>query len=85
MGPYDFIFIDGGHEYDVVKKDFHNYSRALTKDGVIAFHDIKSNVVPGVPKFWNELKKKYKSSWQFFEFFDAGHRMECGIGLIIRK
>ena len=85
MGPYDFIFIDGGHEYDVVKKDFYNYSKALAKGGAIAFHDIKSNVVPGVPKFWNELKKKHKSSWQFFEFFDSGHRMECGIGLIIRK
>ena len=85
MGPYDFIFIDGGHEYYVVKKDFYNYSKALAKGGAIAFHDIKSNVVPGVPKFCNELKKKHKSSWQFFEFFDSGHRMECGIGLIIRK
>ena len=85
MGPYDFIFVDGGHEYDVVKKDFQNYAKALSKDGVMAFHDIKSNIVPGVQKFWNELKKKNRKNWNFLEFFDPGHRMECGIGLAIRK
>ena len=31
LGPYDLIFIDGGHSYETVKKDFNNYSRVLKK------------------------------------------------------
>lgn len=85
MGPYDFIFVDGGHTYDVIKKDFQNYSKALSKNGVIAFHDIKSNVESGPPKFWSELKKKHRKNWNFFEFFDPGHHTVYGIGLAIKK
>ena len=51
----------------------------------MAFHDIKSNVVKGVPKFWKELKENKKSDFVFNEFFDKGQFMECGIGTIIKK
>ena len=85
LGPYDLIFIDGGHEYEAVKKDFNNYSKFLSKEGVIALHDIKSNLITGVPKFWNELKKKEKKNWNFKEIFESGHQMECGIGIISKK
>lgn len=85
LGPYDFIFIDGGHEYETVKKDFSEYSKLLSKNGVIALHDIKSNLCPGVPKFWNELKSKNKKRWFFNEIFNPGQMMECGIGLLIKK
>ena len=57
LGPYDFVFIDGGHSYDTVKKDFQNYSKNLNKNGLIAMHDIFSDTVVGVPKFWKEIKK----------------------------
>ena len=82
---YDFIFIDWGHDYKTVKKDFENYKKLLNPGGVIALHDVRSNLVLGVPKFWKELKNKYKSSWIFKEFFDPGHMMECGIGILFKK
>ena len=85
LGPYDFIFIDGGHDYKTVKNDFENYSKFLSNKGVIVFHDIKSNVVKGVPKLWQELKKIKKKDFMFNEFFDKGQFMECGIGAIISK
>jgi hypothetical protein len=86
LGPYDFIFIDGGHEYKTVKKDFLNYSKFLSKNGIIAFHDIKSYLfVPGVPVFWNELKKNYKKKWIFKEIYDLGNQQETGIGIIYKK
>lgn len=56
---FDFLFIDGGHEYENVKADFEMYSPLVVKGGIIAFHDIvpgpRANV-GGVPEYWQELK-----------------------------
>jgi hypothetical protein len=41
-----FLFIDGDHTYEGVKKDFEMYSNLVGEGGVIAFHDI----VPGPMK-----------------------------------
>jgi predicted O-methyltransferase YrrM len=51
----DFLFIDGDHTYEGVKKDFEMYSPLVKKGGVIAFHDIvpgPEEAVGGVPRFW---------------------------------
>lgn len=86
LGPYDFIFIDGGHSYETVKKDFLNYSKVLNKkSGIIAFHDICSDTVLGVTKFWKELKKDYKKDFNFYEFFDPQQEFKYGIGVIEKK
>lgn len=58
----DFLFIDGDHTYECVKKGFEMYSPLVRKGGLIAFHDIVPGpleCVGGVPKFWNEIKQKY--------------------------
>jgi len=59
----DFLFIDGDHSYDGVKKDFEMYSTLVRKGGIIAFHDIINNdptrLDIGVPKFWLEVKDRY--------------------------
>lgn len=54
--PFDFIFVDGGHEYETVDADYHNYYPMLRTGGVMAFHDIAENREPGVMRFWDELK-----------------------------
>jgi len=82
LGNYDLIFIDGGHDYKTVRSDFEVYSKLLAKNGVIVLHDIKSNVVKDVPKFWKELKNKSKSKFKFKEIFKKGFKMECGLGLV---
>ena len=64
---YDFIFIDGGHEYDTVKQDWKNYGSLVAKGGLVAFDDIKPH--PSVPqivevnRLWKELEadKKLKT------------------------
>jgi predicted O-methyltransferase YrrM len=60
----DFLFIDGDHSYEGVKKDFELYSTLFRKGGLIVFHDIVNNdptrVDIEVPKFWSEIKNKYK-------------------------
>jgi glycosyltransferase involved in cell wall biosynthesis/predicted O-methyltransferase YrrM len=37
--PVEFIFIDGDHEYESVKKDFELWFPKLINKGIIAFHD----------------------------------------------
>ena len=83
LGNYDLIFIDGGHDYKTVKSDFTKYSKFISKKGIIVLHDIKSNVVKDVPKYWNELKRKSKPDLKFKEIFKKGYKMECGLGVVI--
>jgi predicted O-methyltransferase YrrM len=59
----DFLFIDGDHTYQGVKKDFEMYSPLVRRGGMIAFHDIvKHPPETGckVSRFWNEIKNGYE-------------------------
>jgi len=59
----DYLFIDGDHSYDGVKCDFETYGPLVRNGGLIAFHDIvegKPEMVGGVPKFWHEIKSRYR-------------------------
>lgn len=38
--PYDFIFIDGGHDYATARADFEHYWPMLREGGLLAMHDI---------------------------------------------
>ncbi len=73
----DFLFIDGDHTYEGVKKDFELYVPLVRKGGMVAFHDavIKDNDSVDVYKFWEEIKDKYKS-----EIINLGG---TGVGLIV--
>jgi cephalosporin hydroxylase len=60
----DFLFIDGDHSYDGVKRDFDMYSPLVKKGGMIAFHDIScgpQDRVGGVPVFWKEIEHRYRN------------------------
>jgi predicted O-methyltransferase YrrM len=37
--PFDFIFIDGDHNYEAVKQDFEDWLPLLTPFGIVAMHD----------------------------------------------
>jgi len=77
----DFLFIDGDHSYNGVKKDFEMYHPLVNENGLIAFHDIVihyQDKTVGVFKFWNEIKKKYN----FEEIVEDWIQGECGIGIL---
>ena len=40
--PVEFIFIDGEHEYDFVKRDFELWFPRVIDGGIMAFHDTSS-------------------------------------------
>lgn len=52
----DFIFIDGGHSYQIVKNDTEKSLKILKEDGVIVWHDY-TPTCPGVFTYLNELSK----------------------------
>jgi len=77
----DFLFIDGDHTYEGVKKDFEMYGSLVRKGGIIAFHDI----VPHPPergcevsKFWNEIKHGYR----LYEIVKDWSQKWAGIGVL---
>jgi len=61
----DFILIDGDHTYVSVRSDFEMYSKLISKNGYIAFHD--TVYAEGVKKFWLEIKDQYKFSREWID------------------
>ncbi|MEM4455206.1 MAG: class I SAM-dependent methyltransferase [Thermofilaceae archaeon] len=80
-GKLDFLFIDGDHTYEGVKRDFEIYSPLVRKGGIIAFHDIVPGPpenVGGVPTFWNEIKWSFTYNEIVKDWQQGGY----GIGVI---
>ena len=63
--PFDAALIDGDHSEEGCWQDF-----MLLKDkaSVLAFHDIVSDAVPGVPAVWRRVKSEHREQYRFFEF-----------------
>jgi predicted O-methyltransferase YrrM len=81
----DFLFIDGDHTYEGVKKDFEMYNHLVRKGGLIAFHDIIPFTASSFPckvnLFWDEIKKKHK----YKEIIHNRQGGWGGIGIIVKK
>jgi predicted O-methyltransferase YrrM len=59
----DFLFIDGDHTYEGVKKDFEMYSPLVGAGGIIALHDICTHPPKfncHVDEFWHEVRDRYR-------------------------
>lgn len=94
----DFLFIDGDHSYEGVKKDFKMYHKLVKKEGLICFHDIidsqrhrDRNVY--VAKFWRELTEIRHSEnpdiclidgfwYEVKEFIGSEDQDWAGLGLL---
>jgi predicted O-methyltransferase YrrM len=76
----DFLFIDGDHTYEGVKRDFEIYSKLVRPGGLIALHDIAqgSERLAGVPRFWNQIK----STFRYEELVKDREQGGYGIGLL---
>lgn len=74
----DFLYIDGDHTYEGIKKDFEIYLKFMSVDGIVGFHDINTfKDGYGVHQYWNEIKNNYR----YEEFIKPGSRV-MGNGLI---
>jgi cephalosporin hydroxylase len=82
-GELDFLFIDGDHTYQGVKKDYEDYKKYVKEGGWIGFHDIKDtefhrNANCRVDILWNELEGEK------IEFIDNSSQYG-GIGFIKKQ
>jgi len=82
----DFLFIDGDHTYEGVRRDFEMYALRVRKGGIIALHDI----VPHPPetgcevsKFWEEIKRRLKDYAEFMEIVKDWQQGWAGVGVIL--
>jgi hypothetical protein len=79
--PLDFLFIDGDHTYEGVKRDFELYSPLVSTSGVVAFHDIAvhpENLGCLVNVFWDEIKTRYPHK----EFIEDKKQGWGGVGVL---
>jgi predicted O-methyltransferase YrrM len=77
----DFLFIDGDHTYEGVKRDFKMYFPLVREGGIIAFHDIclhPPETKCEVSKFWSKVKQKYK----YVEIVEDWNQKWAGIGVL---
>lgn len=77
----DYLFIDGDHTYEGVKRDFELYSPLVRRGGIIAFHDVAehpSYIGCEVSRFWNEVKLQYRHA----ELIEDQTQGWAGIGVL---
>ena len=65
--PFDLVLIDGDHSEAGCRHDFETVAGHAR---IIVFHDIVSDVVPGVGAVWRETKAAYADRYRFLEFCD---------------
>lgn len=89
---FDFLFIDGDHEYNGVLEDLIQWYSLVRPGGLIAFHDIvpdeeaKTGIRPknsliwggGVYRFWAQIKDHFEHK----EFVKDWEQRGFGIGVI---
>lgn len=78
----DFLFIDGDHSYEGVKKDFEMYSPLVKKGGIIAFYDVVIHLKEAncfVSDFWMEIKTQYNRNKEIIKNQKQGGG---GIGIL---
>ena len=84
-GKLDFLFVDGDHSYEGVRRDFMLYAPIVRPGGLVAFHDIVPGGAGGhgdpgsVPLFWKKLRGSHRVEAEFVEDWNWG---SCGIGIL---
>jgi glycosyltransferase involved in cell wall biosynthesis/cephalosporin hydroxylase len=82
--PIDFLFIDGDHAYEGVKRDYELYSPLVREGGLIGFHDVVNHPAEPlcqVDKFWNEIKDEVDAH-ELIDPNNYGYPRWGGIGTI---
>tara|TARA_B100001989_G_C24534555_1_gene463567 strand:+ start:401 stop:1048 length:648 start_codon:yes stop_codon:yes gene_type:complete len=82
LGPYNLLFIDGGHTQEILRSDYANYTRLLTKNSVTIIHDIQSAAFPALSDVWKEIKSKLPANAEVKEFIRGQAKISLGIGAI---
>ena len=58
MTKIDYVFLDGGHDYQTIKNDLNNCIEVINNKGTILCDDYNLSYAPGVKKAIDEFVKK---------------------------
>ena len=58
MSKIDYVFLDGGHEYNTVKNDLDNCIEVIKKGGTVLCDDYNLGSAPGVKRAIDDFVKK---------------------------
>ena len=59
MSKIDYVFLDGGHDYQTVKNDLENCKSVINNNGTVLCDDYNLSYAPGVKKAIDEFLKNY--------------------------
>jgi cephalosporin hydroxylase len=77
----DYLFLDGDHTYEGVRRDFEMYAPLVRSGGVIALHDIavhNRDTECQVDKFWSEVKNQFRHQ----EIVENPKQGWAGVGIL---
>jgi predicted O-methyltransferase YrrM len=77
----DYLFLDGDHTYEGVRRDFEMYGPLVRKGGMIALHDIAAHDGRAdcrVDKFWEEIRREYRHK----EIVESPSQGWAGLGVL---
>jgi cephalosporin hydroxylase len=77
----DYLFLDGDHTYEGVRRDFEMYAPLVRSGGVIALHDIavhNRDTECQVDKFWSEVKNQFRHQ----EIVENPKQGLAGVGIL---
>jgi len=57
MSKIDYVFLDGGHEYETIKNDLNNCVEVIQNNGTVLCDDYNLSYAPGVKKAIDEFVK----------------------------
>lgn len=82
-GPFDWIFIDAGHYYNEVERDWDIYGQMAAEGAVVAFHDIlppsAEHPEIEVNRLWREIQARGYVTQELIASPDASWG---GVGLV---
>src|SRR5258708_6077192 len=77
----DYLFLDGDHTYEGVRRDFEMYAPLVRGGGMIALHDIavhNRDTECQVDKFWSEVKNQFRHQ----EIVENPKQGWAGVGIL---
>jgi predicted O-methyltransferase YrrM len=69
MSKIDYVFLDGGHDYQTIKNDLNNCVDVVENNGTILCDDYNLSYAPGVKKAIDEFVKETKFKCEILRNF----------------
>ncbi len=80
---YDLVFIDGGHDFEIVKNDFEIAKKNITNNAIIVFHDIGASSCDGPKKLWDSIIRNKPKNTKTYQYVCKNYKIKYGLGILV--